>query len=319
VSLLSLLACNAEVETIPQGSDTRATVTLPFRILDELELSPLRHVGGVWISGDTVVAWSGTSNVIVEHVRGRHRVMHAPTTSRILTASLIRGSQLLVVEQSPGRCMRFTRDGKVAADRVLEPVGHTIVSAVLQEDSLFTLSASREGSYQLAARQACDGTRRLLASWQARSPTQAAFAPSLLEVSRGLALVSEREWPFPFLLIETSTGSVSRQSLPASATDAIRFWSSSRRTRWVAGPLLHTNDGFVISLTDLNSDMRMVVALSRDWQMRSIGSFAYPLGIVAADRDNDIWYAVTHDSQPKLLILTNDMSGVALPVRRAGP
>ncbi len=272
--------------TSPGGAGNGITLT-------ELWATPLPVEWGVptglWIRGDTVLAWSAEESFLLVASGGFLSRIDLPGT-RPLAGRLV-GGRITIVETNPPAIVEMPVDGS-AETRTPFNIPGQLRSAAWVEGAWY-LSVGDESLVALYQVRRPDGSARRVGSL----PT-----PGHLSSSASALLVAGYSPPFEVSLVDLS-GKLMRSctTLGSAADSLVRSWPDGL---WVSMPPMELLGGDLLqTVTDVRSDRRLLLRYSRtsSTPVRTT-EVNLPMALLAADPHQRRVAGIRNINNPELVV-----------------
>lgn len=269
----------------------------------EHDLSHLPPIGGASVSATAIVAWTADGSTIVLFANRDATVRIAvPQLQRPLAVRAMPNGLLRIVDAASESCLTASWRGGVMTRSSLHRAGQSIVAAEITDTFVYVVEADRQGSFTLTERSGCAGSPRKIAKWVGRiAESQREFAPPLLTVTSPHVLATERNWPFEVRRIHLGTGRIERHVIGVEDREQLPIAPLATSARWLAGPVLPLDDGYVSTVIDLNSDRRVIVLFDRHLRVKRTRTIDSPMGFIASEPHTGRLFAVLYGAAQKLI------------------
>jgi hypothetical protein len=203
----------------------------------------------------------------------------------------VNSSNIEVVDASRFSIVVFAPNGALQAEYPL-PLTGVPESAVRIGYAWFIGQRSTDGGYRIDAVDGRHPTSSLSILRASRNPRDSATSGTLmLSVVRGDLLVTRLFAPFKSVRLTSRGDTVLVFESPPIGSQ--RQWLGRRSTaRWIGLPIIALDSGYLQTFSDVKSDRRLLVRYAADGRIRRITRLDAPIGVVAADPDHDLLFAV---------------------------
>ncbi|MDP2858795.1 MAG: hypothetical protein Q8P50_12570 [Bacillota bacterium] len=248
-----------------------------------------------------LLVWSRRAAIVLSRHWEQQREVRFPENLSVVSAALVRGgaqAEVEVLAQEPLALYRLAVDGSIRESTRLRVAGRLARATWSPEGWLLLLERSEEdpATFALVRCLGRDGGElRQIATLEADS--YLANAPGLIVLSR----ISE---PYTVHVLHEAGGR-QRMEPPVDVLDSLMA-AQERGTRdgWAALSTIPINDGFMQVISDLTSDLRILVlydALGRFSRARTLDA---PLAFLASDLEEETLIAVRRVNQLELVRYT---------------
>jgi len=244
----------------------------------------------------TFVAWGGADVYVL--------AARQPTAATVLKASrpvavrLTRGDRLETIEAGEQVVGTYGPDGKRLHARKLSlPIEITGAVAIGDVWMIGGADSSRYHVFSVAP----DGHRRPIQQWAGDASARIAPAMHLSPAGRDL-LVTDMDAPYSVRRVNSNGRILASFSPAKDALPALGTRGDASHDRWVSLPAVYFGDGYLQTLADLTSDLRVVIAYDRHGNQRSAAQVHAPIGFVGTTPDFRFLVASRGGAAPEFVL-----------------
>lgn len=262
-----------------------ATPGYEFTEIATVDVPESLKLSGLSVHASGILGWSQSGGQLLTYNDAQAAVLNCVCLRSPLAASPISDSTIAVFDADPPSVVVVTLSGRFKHRRhVVLPFDP--MAALLVDEQLFVAGATEEGSQVL--RLGPDGRSSDIYLFEGIG--DGARAPTVwLSRSQDGVLASRREEPFETIRIglgdSVSIGWKYAQALPGRSGTAS---DTPQAGKWVAMPTIDLGSGYLQTISDIQSDRRLLVRYSDDGTVVATrmlhAPFAFSAGLVTTRR-----------------------------------